>query len=128
MLASCETPKHLYRIPCIKGVDRDTHTHLHNMLQAAIWIILNNDTGDNKLAKELAVTFITSTLACDYLNTMYYNNHLNISFYLHTFDNNINNNTWSFYSLHFIMNIYDYMLLSYMGLSRLLIYNIFSLI
>ncbi len=65
--------QHMKTIPYIMDIDRHHQNHLHNMLQAALWIIRKNAKGENELAKKLAKNFITTIAACRYINKMYHN-------------------------------------------------------
>ncbi len=51
--------------------------------------------------------FITPLAACRFINKMYYNKQLNMSFCLDTLKSHVHNDQWSFYTLQIIMNIYD---------------------
>ncbi len=73
----------------------------------AVWIIRNNASGNSVLAKKLAKNFIAPLEACHFINKMYYNKHLNISFCLDTFKSHVQNDQWSYYTSQIIMNIYD---------------------
>lgn len=55
------------------------------------------------MVKEL----ITSHASCLYLDNMYYNNTLNISYCVSCFLAHMKDNIWSFYTLHLLMDIND---------------------
>ncbi len=68
------------------------------------WIIRESKNPVNKFPK---TKDMVKNDACLYLNSMYYNNILNIRDCLSTFKRHIQNNTWSFYTLHLLMDVYD---------------------
>ncbi len=78
------SPSRRRNIPCIMNTDSHTQIDLQNMLQAALWVIRKNATGDNELAKKWAKNFITPLAACRFINKMCYNKQLNMSFCLDT--------------------------------------------
>ncbi len=45
--------------------------------------------------------------ACHYLSHMYYNYTLNIHGWLRNFKRHLQNDTWSYYTLHIIMDVFD---------------------
>ncbi len=50
---------------------------------------------------------MTPLAACRFINTIYYNKQLNMSFCLDTFQSHVHNDKWYYYTLQIIMNMYD---------------------
>ncbi len=50
---------------------------------------------------------ISSKAACMYINSMYYNNTLNHSHCISSFNKHLSGNIWSFYTLHLLMDVND---------------------
>ncbi len=50
---------------------------------------------------------MTPLAVCRFINKMYYNKLLNMSFCFDTFNSHVHNDQWSYYTLQIIMNIYD---------------------
>ncbi len=57
--------------------------------------------------KSLVNYLIKPRDACLYLDMMYYNNTINIHACVRTFKHQLQNNTWSYYTLHLLMDVYD---------------------
>ncbi len=93
---------------CIKTTYSLDNKYMELSLFAMRYIISwNNASGSSVLAKKLAKNFMTPIAACHFINKMYYNKHLNMSFCLDTFKSHVQNDQWSYYTLQIIMNIYD---------------------
>ncbi len=59
------------------------------------------------LTKSIVNDLITPKNACLYLDTMYYNNTLNIHGCVKTFKYHLQNDTWSYYTFHLLMDVYN---------------------
>ncbi len=79
------------------------------MLIRVRWIIKQskNPYTDFPQTKSLVNYLIKPRDACLYLDTMYYNNTLNIHGCVMTFKHHLQNDTWSYYTLHLLMDFYD---------------------
>ncbi len=66
-----------------------------------------NPHNDYPITKTIVDDLITPNDACPYLDTMYHNNTLNIHGCVKTFKHQLQNNTWSYYTLHLLMDVYD---------------------
>ncbi len=77
------------------------------MLIRVRWIIKEskNPYTDFPQTKSLVNYLIKPRDACLYLDTMYYNNTLNIHHCVRTFKHHLQNDTWSYYTLHLLMDI-----------------------
>ncbi len=73
------------------------------------WIIKESKDPytDFPQTKSLVNSLIKPRNACLYLDTMYYNNTMNIHGYVRTFKHQLENDTWSYYTLHLLMDVYD---------------------
>ncbi len=79
------------------------------LFDIAKWILREskNTENDYPTAKIIANEFISPTDTCLYIDSMYYNNSLNIHTCTKTFKRHILNDTWSYYTLHILMDVYD---------------------
>ncbi len=79
------------------------------MLGIVKWTIRENKNPENKYPtiKTMFDNLITPKDACLYLDTMYYNNIINIHGCVKTFKHHLQNDTWSYYTLHLLMDVYD---------------------
>ncbi len=59
------------------------------------------------ITKTMVNDLMTPLYACLYIDTMYYNNTLNIHGCVKTFKHHLKNDTWSYYVLHLLMDDYD---------------------
>ncbi len=59
------------------------------------------------LLNQFVDDLITPKDACLYLDTIYYNKALNISGCVKTFKHQMQNDMWSYYTLHLLMDVYD---------------------
>ncbi len=66
-----------------------------------------NSENRNSTAKAIVDDLITHKDTCLYLDSMYYNNSLNIPACVRTFKNHLQIDTWSFYTLHLLMDVND---------------------
>ncbi len=87
-------------IPIISNLTPRLHFSMSKILGVVKWIIRESNNGENKFpqTKTLGKDLITPKDACLYLNTMYYNNSLNIHDCVQTFKHQLQNDTWSFYT------------------------------
>ncbi len=78
-------------------------------MEVVKWIQKENENSRTKYpaAKTMIKELITSKAACNYLNTMYYNDTLNIANCVLIFNRHLNGNIWSFYTLHLLMDVND---------------------
>ncbi len=72
-------------------------------------IIRESKNQENKFpqTKIMVNDLIRTKDACLYLNTMYYNNSINVHDCVKTFKYHLQNDTWSYYTLHLLMDVYD---------------------
>ncbi len=96
-------------IPAMSFGDSKLQLLMIKLLGVVKWIIRESKNPDNKFPKteDMVNNLITPRDACLYLNSMYYNNTLNLRDCVRTFKRHILNNTWSFYTLHLLMDLYD---------------------
>ncbi len=82
---------------------------MSKMLGIVKWIIRESTNPENKYptTKTMVNDLITPKDACLYLDTMHYSNSLNIHCCVKTFKHHLQNDTWSYYTLHLLMDIYD---------------------
>ncbi len=96
-------------IPIIPKLYPKLQFFMSKMLGIVKWIIRESKNPENKYptTKTMVDDLITPKDACLYLNTMYYNNTLNIHGCIKTFNHHLQNDTWSYYTLHLLMDVYD---------------------
>ncbi len=77
------------------------------------WITRESKNLENKYptTNTMVNDLITPKDACLYLDTMYYNNTINIHGCVKTFKHHLQNGTWSYYTLHLLMDVYDFQFL-----------------
>ncbi len=82
---------------------------MSKMLGIVKWIIRESKNAHNDfpITKSIVNDLISPKDACLYLDTMYYNHTLNIHGCVKTFKHQLQNNTWSYYTLHLLMDVYD---------------------
>ncbi len=97
-------------IPVIPKLSSKLQFFLSKMLGTVKWIIRESKNPKNKLptTKTMVNDLIIPKDTCLYLDTMYYNNILNIHGCVKTFKHHLQNDTWSYYTLHFLMDVYDF--------------------
>ncbi len=95
--------------PVISNVDPELKFYMSKMLIRVRWIIKEskNPYTDFPQTKSLVNYHIKPREACLYLDTMYYNNTLNIHGCVRTFKHQLQNDTWSYYTLHLLMDVHD---------------------
>ncbi len=83
--------------------------YMSKMLVRAKWIIRESKNLYAKfpLTKSIVNDLITPKDACLYLDTIYYNNILNIHGCVKNFKYHLQNDTWSYNTLHLLVNFYD---------------------
>ncbi len=96
-------------IPLMTIGDSKLQLLMIKLLGVVKWIIRESKNLENKYpkTKDIVNNLITHKDACLYLNSMYCNNTLNLRDCVRTFKRHILNNTWSFYILHLLMDVYD---------------------
>ncbi len=96
-------------IPAISNLPPRLHFFMFKLLGVVKWIIRESKNQDNKFpqTKTMVNDLITPMDACLYLNTIYYNNSLNVHGCVKTFKHHLQNDTWSYYTLHLLMDVYD---------------------
>ncbi len=79
------------------------------MLVRVKWIIREskNPYTDFPRTKSIINDLITPKDACLYHDTMYYNNTLNIHGCVKTFKHHFQNDTWSYYTSHLLMDLFN---------------------
>ncbi len=82
---------------------------MSRLLCVVKWIIRESKNRENKFpqTKTMVNDLITPKDAYLYLNTMYPNNSLNVHGCVKTFKHHLQNDTWSNYTLHLLMDVYD---------------------
>ncbi len=95
--------------PVISNVDPELNFYMSKLLIRVWWIIKEskNPYTDFPQTKSLINYLIKLRDACLYLDTMYYNNTMNIHGFVRTFKHQLQNDTWSYYNLHLLMDVYD---------------------
>ncbi len=93
-------------IPVIPKLHPQLQLYISKMLVRVRWIVKEskNPYTDFPLTKSIVSDLIKP---CLYLDTMYYNNKLNIRGCFKTFKHHLQNDTWSYYTLHLLMDVYD---------------------
>ncbi len=96
-------------IPVIPKLQPELQFFMSKMLVRVKWIIREskNPYTEFPLTTSIVNDLITPKDACFYLNIMYYNNTLNIHGCVKTFKHHLQNDTWSYYTLHILMDVYD---------------------
>ncbi len=94
--------------PVISNVDHELNIYMSKLLIRVWWIIKEskNPYTDFPQTKSLVNYLIKPRDVCLYLDTMYYNNTMNIDGCVRTFKHQLQNETWSYYTLHLFMNVY----------------------
>ncbi len=79
------------------------------MLGILKWIIRQSKNPEDKYptTKTMVNDLIIPKYACLYLDTMYHNNTLNIHGCVKTFTHHLQNDTWSYYIIHLLMDVED---------------------
>ncbi len=85
--------------PVISNFDPELNFYMTKLLIRVRWIFPQT--------KSLVNYLIKPSDACLYLDTMYYNNTMNIHGCVRTFKHQLQNDTWSYYTLHLLMDVYD---------------------
>ncbi len=82
---------------------------MSKMLGIVKWIIREskNPQNDFPITKSIVDDLIPAKDACLYLDTMYYNNTLNFHGCVKTLKHQLQNDMWSYYTLHLLMDVYD---------------------
>ncbi len=95
--------------PVISNVDPELNFYMSKLLIRVRWNIkeCKNPYTDFSQAKSLVNYLIKPRDDCLYLDTMYYNNTMNIHGCVRTFKHQLQNDTWSYYTLHLLMGGYD---------------------
>ncbi len=95
--------------PVISNVNPELNFYTIKLLISVQWIIMEskNHYTDFPQTKSLVNYLIKPKDACLYLDTMYYNNPMNIHGSIRTFKYQLQNDTQSYYSLHLLMDVYD---------------------
>ncbi len=96
-------------MPSLTMGDSKLQLLMIKLLEVVIWIIQVSKSPENKYpkTKDMVIDLITRKDACLYFNCMYYNNTVNLQDCVRTFKRYILNNTWSFYTFHLLMYLYD---------------------
>ncbi len=83
--------------------------YMSKMLVKVKWIIRESKNHHTvfPITKSIVNDLITPKDTCLYLDTMYYNNTLNIHGCVKTFKHHLQNDKWSYYTLYLLMDIYD---------------------
>ncbi len=87
-------------IPVIPKLYPQLQFYMSKMLVRVRWIKRESKTPytDFPLTKSIVKDLITSKDSCLYLDSMYYNNTLNIHDCVKTFKHHLQNDTWSYYT------------------------------
>ncbi len=95
--------------PVISNIDPELHFYMSKLLIRVRWIIKEskNPYTDFSQTKSLVNYLIKPRDACLCLDTMYYNNTMNIHGCVRTFKHPLQNDTWSYYTLHLLMDVYN---------------------
>ncbi len=95
-------------IPVISHVDSKLKLLMIKLLVVK-WILRESKDFKSKYpnTKTMVNQLITPKAVCLYLNSMYYNNTLNLTHYMCSFNRHLSRNIWSFYTLHLLMDVHD---------------------
>ncbi len=95
--------------PVISNVDPELNFYMTKLLIRVCWIIKEskNPYTDFPQTKSLVNYLIKPRDACLYLDTMYYNNTINIHGCVRTFKHQLQNDTLSYYTLNLLMDVYN---------------------
>ncbi len=95
--------------PVISNIDPELNFYMSKLLIRVRWIIKEskNPYPDFPQTISLVIHLIKPSDTCLYLDIMYYNNTLNIHGCVRTFKHQLQNDTWSYYTLHLLMDVCD---------------------
>ncbi len=95
--------------PTIPKQDKDLQDHMSYILRIARRIIKESHNPTTRYTDKVRQVkdLISPKDACHYLSHMYYNNTLNIHGCVRNFKHHLQNDTWSYYTLHLIMDVFD---------------------
>ncbi len=95
--------------PIISNVDPELNFYMSKLLISVRWIIREskNPCIDFPQTKSLVNYLMKPIDPYLYLDTMYYNNTMNIHHCIRTFKHQLQNATWSYYTLYLLMDVYD---------------------
>ncbi len=93
----------------ISHIDSKLKLFIIKLLEVVKWILQESKDYKSKHpnTKLMANDLITPKAACLYLNSMYYNNTLNLTHCISSFNRHLSQNIWSFYTLHLLMDVHD---------------------
>ncbi len=93
--------------PVISNVDPELNFYMSKLLIRIRWIMKKSKNTEFPQTKSSVNYHIKPTDSYLYLDRMYYNKTMNIDGCVRTFKHQFQNDTWSYYTLHLFMDVYD---------------------